>query len=337
MTDWPWAPGSATGVGSLPGSDVVEATAMVFGELSLPHLVELPGRGAGADMIGRGAGLLTDLPVELYAGAWRVAAHGGLDLRRTRDFLDRDLDVLTEAAEGYQGPLKLQAPGPWTLAASLDLPIGGRLLHDHGATRDLAESLTDGLTRHVVEVARRVPGATILLQLDEPSVSAVLNGRVPTESGLRTLRSVARSTVESTLRSLIEAVGVPVILHCCAPRPPIRLFQAAGATAVSVDLALVGTDTAAQDELGELLDAGLGLFAGAVPTTGGGRRGGSKPPSAEQVAASVTDLWKRLSFAADRLPEQVVITPACGLAGQTPAQARATLTTCATAARHLTD
>ncbi len=144
------------------------------------------------------------MPVELYAGRWRVAAHPGPDLRRTRDLLERDLDVLTEAADGYTGPLKLQAPGPWTLAASLDLPIGGRLLHDHGAVRDLAASLAEGLRAHVADVARRMPGASVLLQLDEPSVPAVLAGRMPTESGLRTLRVVAASTVESALRDLIE-------------------------------------------------------------------------------------------------------------------------------------
>ena len=41
-------------------TDPVEATRMVFGELPLPHLPELPARGAGADMIGRGAGFLTE-------------------------------------------------------------------------------------------------------------------------------------------------------------------------------------------------------------------------------------------------------------------------------------
>jgi len=93
--EWPWGAGTATGVGSLPGTDVVEACKLVVGELSgLPHLPELPARGAGADMIGRGAGLLVSLPVELYAGQWRMAAHAGKDLRRTRDLLERDLDAL---------------------------------------------------------------------------------------------------------------------------------------------------------------------------------------------------------------------------------------------------
>lgn len=63
---WPWGLGTATGIGSLPGTDIVEAVKYVFGELpALPHLPELPARGPGADMIGRSAAFLTDLPVEL--------------------------------------------------------------------------------------------------------------------------------------------------------------------------------------------------------------------------------------------------------------------------------
>ena len=93
----PWPAGAATGVGSLPGVDIVEAVKTVFGELpGLPHLPELPARGPGAEIIGRTAGFLTDLPVELYAGRWRIAAHSGRDLRRTHDLMERDLDALTE-------------------------------------------------------------------------------------------------------------------------------------------------------------------------------------------------------------------------------------------------
>ena len=50
MTDRaPWPPGAATGIGSLPGTDPAEATALVLGELpDLPHLPELPGAGRRA-------------------------------------------------------------------------------------------------------------------------------------------------------------------------------------------------------------------------------------------------------------------------------------------------
>jgi methionine synthase II (cobalamin-independent) len=330
MTAWPWPSGSATGIGSLPGTDIAEATKLVLDELqALPHLPELPDRGPGADLIGRGAGFLVGIPVELYAGRWRVASHPGQDLRRTHDLMDRDLDALTEAASGYTGALKVQAAGPWTLAASLELPVGGRLLHDHGAVQDLAQSLAEGLQAHVADVVRRIPGASVLLQLDEPSLPAVLAGRVPTESGLRTLRSVAASTVESTLRDLIATVGVPVVVHCCAAQPPLRLFGAAGAAAVAIDLALVGSDTTAQDELGELIDGGLGLFAGVVPTTG------TRAPSSTTAADAITGLWRRLGFPLEQAAAQVVVTPACGLAGATPDYARAALAACLEAGRRL--
>jgi methionine synthase II (cobalamin-independent) len=330
VTDWPWAAGSATGIGSLPGEDIVEATKLVLGELpALPHLPELPDRGPGADMIGRGAGLLVGLPVELYAGRWRVTAHPGRDLRRTKDLMERDLDALTEAAHGYRGPLKVQASGPWTLAAGLDLPIGGKLLHDHGAAADLAASLAEGLRTHVAEVARRVPGASVVLQVDEPSVPAVLAGQIPTESGLRTLRRVAASIVESALRGIVEAVGCPVVIHCCAAEAPLRLFRDAGAAAVAIDLSLIGERKAALDEVGELLDGGLGLLAGTVPTTG------SRPPSAVSAADTVMALWRRLGFPDELASRQVVVTPACGLAGATPSFAKAALTACAEAARRL--
>jgi methionine synthase II (cobalamin-independent) len=330
MTVWPWPSGSATGIGSLPGTDIAEAAKLVLGELpALPHLPELPDRGPGADLIGRGAGFLVGIPVELYAGRWRVASHPGQDIRRTHDLMARDLDVLAEAASGYSGVLKVQAPGPWTLAASLDLPIGGRLLHDHGAVQDLAQSLAEGLKAHVADVVRRIPGASVLLQVDEPSVPAVLAGRIPTESGLRTLRSVAASTVESALRHIISTAGAPVIVHCCAAQPPLRLFRDAGASAVAVDLALIDQATTAQDELGELIDGGVGLLAGAVPSTG------TRSPSSTSAADAVTNLWRRLGFPPELAAAQVVVTPACGLAGATPDYARAALVACVEAGRRL--
>jgi len=327
----PWPAGAATGVGSLPGTDIIEAVRIVLGELpDLPHLPELPARGPGADLIGRGAGLLTELPVELYAGRWRVSPHAGRDLRRTRDLLNRDLDALTELVAGYSGPLKLQAAGPWTLAADLELPVGGRMLRDPGAVRDLAASLAEGLRAHVAEVRKRIPGAAVLLQLDEPSLPAVLAGEVPTESGWQTLRAVATETARAALQMVVEAAGAPVLVHCCAPRVPLDLIRSAGAVAVSLDLALV-TDL---DPLGELIDAGLGLFAGAVAATA---PPGARPPSSADVAARVREIWRRLGFPAEGVAAQVVVTPACGLAGATPEHARAAMRAAVEAGRRLAE
>jgi hypothetical protein len=331
LPDFPWPAGAATGIGSLPGTDIGEAQRMVFGELpDLPHLAELPERGPGADLIGRSAGFLVELPVQLYAGRWQVAPRPGKDLRRTADLLERDLDELTEQGDGYAGTLKLQSAGPWTLAANVDLQIGGRLLRDPGAVRDLTDSLAEGLRRHVDEVHRRLPRASLLLQLDEPSLPGVLGGRVPTESGLGAYQAVDGPDAATALRTVAEAVGVPVVVHCCAADVPLQVVRDAGAAAVSLDLSLIKD----LDPLGEALEAGLGLFAGAAPTS---PPAGGRAPDYKQIAGRVSGLWNRLGFPVERLPRQVVVTPACGLAGASDAHVRALLASCRDAGRQLAE
>lgn len=330
MPEFPWPAGAATGIGSLPGTDIAEAQRIVFGELpDLPHLAELPARGPGADMIGRSAGFLVELPVQLYAGRWQMAPRPGQDLRRTTDLLERDLDQLTEQGDGFAGVVKVQSAGPWTLAAGIDLQIGGRLLRDPGAVRDLTDSLAEGLRRHVDEVRKRLPHATLLLQLDEPSLPTVLAGQVPTESGLGAYRAVTAPDAATALRTVVEVVGVPVVAHCCAPDVPLQVLRDSQAAAIALDLSLLKD----LDPLGEAIEAGLGLFAGAAPT----RQSGGQPLTGKQVAERVQKLWSKLGFPATRLPEQVVVTPACGLAGASEPYARAILKACREAALRLTE
>jgi len=307
--------GAATGIGSLPGTDIREAVAFTFGELpDFPYLPELPARGPGADMIGRAASLLVDIPVELYAGRWQVARRAGADLRRSRDMLERDLDALTEGGDGFAGTLKIQAAGPWTLS------VGLGILKDHGGVRELSQSLTEGLAAHVDDVRRRVPGARIVLQIDEPSLPAVLAGRVPTESGLHTYRAVDAAVARSHLSSIVDGVGTPVILHCCASDAPIGLFVEAGASGLALDVSL-----APLDPLGAAIDGGVALLAG----VGGGL------PSEGDIAGRLRRLWLDLSFPEELLPSRVVVTPACGLAGVSPERAKAVLEACRDAAARL--
>ncbi len=114
---YPWPAGSATGVGSMPGTDPAEALAVVLGELpDLPHLPELPARGVGADLTGRTAALLVDLPVETTPGGWKLAARPGRDQRRAAGLLSADLDAAHEGAADWSGPFKIQvyaARGRW--------------------------------------------------------------------------------------------------------------------------------------------------------------------------------------------------------------------------------
>src|SRR3954454_107373 len=230
-----WGP--ASGVGSLPGTDPAEAMRLVFGELpDFAHLPELPGRGAGADLIGRTAAFLVDLAVDLTPAGWRLVPRSGIDQRRAREFLQRDLDALTDVADDYAGPFKVQAAGPGTLAAGLERPRGDRAVADPGPRRDLAQSLAEGLVAHAAAVAARVPGARVVVQLDEPSVPAVLEGGLPTVSGFGKLSAVEAHVVEELLTRLVDQVPAPVVVHCCAQRAPLDLFRAAGAAALSFDL-----------------------------------------------------------------------------------------------------
>ena len=219
----------------------------------LPHLPELPARGPGADMIGRGAGLLVDLAAELYAGQWRLAARPGLDRRRALDLLERDLDALTEAGAGYAGPVKVQVPGPWTLAAGLDLPIGGRVLRDHGACRDLAASLAEGVRGACGRGRPPAARGDRARAADRRAVAAGGAGR-PGPHRERPLHlPVGRAQrAQEALASVVDAAGVDVVVHCCAAGPPLALFREAGARAVSVDLTLFDDAPAAElDALGE--------------------------------------------------------------------------------------
>src|SRR5919206_740062 len=201
-------PGRASGVGSWPGTDVVDSARTTFGELPEPHvpyLPELPARGPGADMIGRAAAVLVDLPVDLQPVGWRLVDRPGRDLARAQAWLRQDLDVLAEVADAYAGPLKVQAAGPWTLAAGLYLPRLERAVVDAGACRDLVGSLAEGLVRHVGEVRRLVPGAEVVVQLDEPSLPAVLTGALATASGFGRLRAVEEQVVVDGLAAVLSS------------------------------------------------------------------------------------------------------------------------------------
>ncbi|MEU4053592.1 methionine synthase [Streptomyces olivaceus] len=321
----------ATGIGSLPGHDVREAAKTATGSFEdFPFLPELPARGPGADMIGRTAGMLVELYARVEPSGWRLGDRPGRDTKRARAWLGEDLDALEEFTQDYEGPLKIQTVGPWTLAAALELRNGEAVLSDPGACRDLAASLAEGLRLHLAEVRRRVPGARPVLQLDEPSLTAVLRGQVRTASGYRTHRAVDRQNVEATLREVAGVHGDgPVVVHSCAPDVPFALLRRAGFAGVSFDFALLTERD--DDVIGEAVEGGTRLFAGVVPGTDTAL---SDPAGS---VMGVRTLWRRLGLRPELLAEAVTVTPACGLAGASPEYARRALAHCVRAARSLAD
>jgi methionine synthase II (cobalamin-independent) len=332
---FPWPEATATWVGSMPGTDVAQTCRMVFGELpGLPFLPELPERGPGADMTGRAAALLVDMPVEVTTGGWKLTDRPGRDASRAAGYWSEDLDTLEEVADGYAGAVKVQVCGPVTLAATLELP--SRLdpaLSDPGAFADLTASLAEGVAAHVADVRRRIPAATVVLQLDEPMLPAALAGRVPTASGLNFVRAVdpvlARQRLGAVLASAPSTAAA--VVHCCAHEPPFRVIAESGAGGIGFDLGLLRN--ADIDVIAELADAGTALLAGALPTSAVPRLAAGPPLSPRRTAEAATDLWRKTGLAAGQFARQVVITPACGLPGVAPADARAALQHCQEAAR----
>ncbi len=319
----------ATGIGSWPGTSVRDALAQVREILDghLPYLPELPARGPGADMIGRTAGLLVELPVDLQPTGWRIVDRPGRDASRTAALMREDLDELAEAFEGHVGPIKLQVAGPWTLAASLWLPRGERVIVDEGASRDLVDSLAEGVRVHAATVRRLVPGADVVLQVDEPSLPTVLSGRLPTASGYGRLPSLDPQVAAAGLATVLAAHDGDTVIHCCSADPPLPLLRSARPAALSLDIAQLrprgweGVAVAVED--------GIRLHAGAVPTDGSVTR-------AVEVADRITDAWQRVGMPLSSLSD-VVVTPACGLAGAPPHVALAIQRAAVDTARELTE
>jgi methionine synthase II (cobalamin-independent) len=328
----------ASGVGSFPGEDAAafdEALRTVLGELpDLPHLPEVPGRGAPADMTGRALAVVAELGADLQPAGWRLTGSGpGIDQRRARSLLAQDLDALEEQMQGYAGPLKVQLTGPWTLAATVERPTGDRLLADHGARRDLAQALAEGLRAHVLDLARRVPGAVLMVQVDEPALPSVLAGSVPTASGFHRHRSVDDPVASPALEWVTAAAresGATPLVHCCASEVPFDLLTGAGAEGVSVDLAALAPS--AYDRLAEVLESGRTLMLGVVPAV---------DPATWPDDGSLTERVLRLldMLGLDPVgPESqgdLVITPSCGLAGASTAWARRACELSARVARNL--
>ncbi|BCI89966.1 hypothetical protein NIIDMKKI_51720 [Mycobacterium kansasii] len=102
----------ATGIGSWPGTAARPAAEVVVGELAdaLAHLVELPARGVGADMLGRAGALLLDLAVDTVPRGYRIVARPGTVTRRAVSLLNEDMDALEEAWE----TAGLRGAGRWS-------------------------------------------------------------------------------------------------------------------------------------------------------------------------------------------------------------------------------
>ncbi len=305
-----------SGVGSWPGDDMAATVRLTLGELPAnAYLPELPARGPGAAMIGRTCGAIRELDFDLQPAGWRLAEGNSLAQRSAYALLRQDLDLLEEESQGFEGPLRVTLTGPFTLAAGVELPRGGRVLGDSGATRDLRDALAAASIDFLAEVRRRVPGAQVGIQWDEPMLGAVREGSVPTASGLRRYPAWGSHETSEHLGVLVTAVVAAgtersrTLVHSCAPNAGIEALLAAGIGGVGVDVDMLQTSDV--DAIAALLESGHMLHLGVAPT--------DRPdalPTVDSLATRALRVLRPLELG-PVIADRVVLTPACGLAGWT--------------------
>lgn len=339
---------TATVLGQWPGSDPVETAKVSLGLLTGPHLpglAALPARGIGSDAVGRTAAMLVEMPVDVQPYGWRFTSRPGLDQRRAASALSTDLNVLADvvgAAGEVPAHFKVHLTGPLSLSAAIHLHYGERALQDHGARRDIAESLAAGMVLHAERVRAAVPGAALTLQIDEPTIAAVLAGTIPTASGYRTLRAVAGSELRNTWTALVDAaraagfsaVVLNLARHAAPGSGPQALYEGADQEAAAwrtalqtalvsgvdaVAVPLQGLDAGHWEQLAGALESGLGVWAGTVPVGDA-----AAPPPYAVLLERILRPWRGLGLA-EPLLNQLRITPEGELAGVSPQQGRMVL------------
>jgi hypothetical protein len=280
----------------------------------LPHVPELPARGPWADMVGRAAAVLVDVPSEWEGSRWRVTSRVGRDVRRARAMLSEDLDAVEDRLQGYTGPAKLQMCGPLTLAAVLELRGGEAAVSDPVAAADLATSLAEGLSSHIDDLQRRVPGAEWTVQIDEPALTSVTSGSIPRASGWGAITAVPEGDAVRWLSAVshaAEQMGAAVVVHSCATAPDWAVLTAGSGgrgQGISFDLAAISLEDAAPT-LEQWLDAGGSLWIGVDPVGSGGA------DALDLAYTRLVEVRSVMGVGPEDFAKVVVVTPPCGLAG----------------------
>lgn len=299
----------ATGTAAMPGTDVVAAVRVIGDELESARFIpQLPARGVTAASIGRSLAFIDELSADLQPSGWRLTDAPGIDQRRAGSHLAADLDLVEEQWQAYSGTVKDQVIGPLTLAASVGLPRGEKVLADHGARRELAEALAEAIERHVAGLRRRFPAAQIVIEIDEPKLPAVLSAQVSTASGYGKLRRLDPPAADAALRlarTAIERAGAVPVARASVD-PPVALLSGAGFAGIACD----ALRTAPDDEWARALDAGIALWLGMLSP----EELVSASPDRRRAAGSARDALQRfvgrLGFDPNDCAARLVLTPA---------------------------
>lgn len=318
--------------GAFPGTDARRAAELTAQEVSPPHLAalpELPARGLHATLLSRSAAQLSELYTELTSYGWRLCQRPGTDYQRTTQLLKADVDTLAdvrgERAELHgeePAPLKLEILGPVSLAARLALPNGEKVLIDHGARRDLAESLAAGVAGHLEHVRRACAPEQITVVLDETSYGRVRSGEIPTVSGYRTIRSLSRDETRvmvGVVAAALRAAGADEVILDLGEAPEMEHIEDfRGREASRADgfgLPATHLTAAGWERVAELTEGGTRWLAGLLRSDETSR---GALPEVTGLGARLTEPWQALGMPPSSL-EAFTLTSFCGHDRERPA------------------
>ena len=293
--------GAATGIGSLPHDDPVEAAEFVLTALpDLPAIPTRPRAEPAERMLAQVAHAVRGVRID-DDGSLVVPAAGRVDPRAA---IVPDLDhpaftslrAFCEVATGRTGFVKWQLAGPLTF---------GMALVDRGLPPETAFDVAVRAVRLTLRavyryVAEHLPGCTQVVFVDEPSFVRALQADFP-------LPLDTAIDVTSGALAAVEVVG-PAGLHCCTTTDVTALL-AAGPKVLSVH---VGPHVAeAAGSIARFLNGGGWVAWGAVPTNA------PFAGTPDRYWRELSALWCELvrhGCDAATLRRQSFVTPACGLA-----------------------
>ncbi|GAA1820731.1 hypothetical protein [Nesterenkonia flava] len=334
MSDQPTGVRFAAGA-VMPGSDPLRAASLLESELAAPHspaLPELPARGHHASLLGRAAAQLTELYAELTSYGWRLVQRPGADHLRARALLRGDVDALadargtrSEAGLAVAGALSLEMLGPVSLAARLAVPSGEKVLIDHGARRDLAQSLALGAAEHVAHVLRTAGPQRLTVVLLEPDYARVRAGEVATVSGYRSIRALPREETRQLIHAVVgamraagahevlldtgSAVGAEHVEDFFGSSSTTARSAAAASGVDGFGLPLPTLDARDWERAAELVEAGAVLRAGMLSGPSAEAESSLQElPEVSQLVARLGDPWRALGMPPASL-ESWVLTP----------------------------
>jgi len=306
-------PGLATGIGSLPHTDPVEAAEVVLRLLpDLPAAPQLPERDPREGMIAQWIGALPEITVapdgtctllgrsdEAPECRFDPVAHAGLLAF---------LDVAAAAALGggaCPSRIKVQVTGPLTLGSALE-ELGMPTVRAFRRAAVLCRAWTAALERLVEQ---RLPGTSVVVFLDEPALVRWRRGDA----------TLDRDSAIDILSGALAAVEGTTGLHVCGDGD-LGLAIEAGPQVLGVEVRDDLADHALP--LSRFLDGEGWVAWGAVPTD---RPVGESPDPHWRRLAGVWCELSRRGCDPVVLRTRGLVTPACGLAGYGASQAERVL------------